>query len=426
MNYNSHTLKNGLEVVLAPLNSSEAVTVLFLVKTGSKYEKKSESGISHFLEHMVFKGTTKRPSTFVISEALDKVGGIYNAFTGKEYTGFYIKLAYSHLKLALDVLSDMLLNSLFRQKDVEKERNVILEEIKLYQDTPTAYVGELFEELLYGNTPAGRDIIGTKENVSNFNSKDIKDYFSSHYSSKNSLLVIAGKIKEKETIDLVKNYFLPFPQKKVPRKEKVVENQRDPAVYKFKKNTDQTHLCLGVRSFDAFDKRRHTLTLLDTILGGGMSSRLFTNIREHQGLAYYIKSHQELYSDSGYFMIQAGIAHQNIEKVVKLIINELNLLRKITIREREVKKAKEHIKGTTLLGLETSDAIASFLAQQKLLKGKIETPEQLFKKLDQIDIEKLKQIAKLIFSSQNLNLALITSSSLSTQDLKKSLTFSLN
>jgi len=423
MNYVSYTLENGLETILAPLDSSEAVTVLFLVKTGSKYETREENGISHFLEHMIFKGTIKRPSTFAISESLDKVGGVYNAFTGKEYTGFYIKLAYPHLKLALDVLSDMLLNSLFRQKDVEKERNVILEEIKLYQDTPTAYVGELFERLLYGDTPAGRDIIGTAKNVSTFSSKNIKDYFSSHYGSKNSLLVIAGKIKEKEAINLVKKYFLPFPQKKTPKKEKVRENQKSPAVSRFKKNTDQTHLCLGVRSFDLFDRRRYALTLLNAILGGGMSSRLFINIRERQGLAYYIKSHQELYSDSGYFMVQAGIAHQNIKKVVKLIIDELNSLREITIKEKELKKAKEHIKGTTLLSLETSDAIASFLGQQKLSKGKIETPEQLFKELDRISVKELKQIAKSIFLPQALNLALITPSNLSIQDLKKNLDF---
>jgi predicted Zn-dependent peptidase len=421
MDYSSHVLKNGFEVILAPLKSSEAVTVLFLVKTGSKYEKKDENGVSHFLEHMLFKGTVKRPNTFAISEALDKVGGIYNAFTGKEYTGFYIKLAHSHLELALDVLSDMLLNSRFRQEDVEKERNVILEEIKLYQDTPTAYIGELFEELLYGDTPAGREIIGTEKTVSSFSSGDIKNYFSSHYGSKNSLLVIAGKMKEKETINLVKNYFLPFPKKTIPKKEKVVEKQISPAVYKFKKNTDQTHLCLGVRSFDMFDEKRYALALLNSVLGGGMSSRLFINIRERQGLAYYIKSHQELYSDSGYFMVQAGIAHQNIKKVVKLIINELKLLRKITVKEKEMGKAREHIKGITLLGLETSDAIASFLGQQKLLKGKIETPEQVFKKLNQISAKDLKQIAKLIFLPQTLNLALITSSNLSTQDLKKNL-----
>lgn len=419
MDYTSHTLKNGLEVILAPLKSSEAVTVLFLVKTGSKYEKKDENGISHFLEHMIFKGTIKRPSTFAISETLDKAGGLYNAFTGKEYTGFYIKLTHSHLELALDVLSDMLLNSRFRQEDVEKERNVILEEIKLYQDTPTAYVGELFEKLLYGDTPAGRDIIGTEKNVSGFSSGNIKDYFSSHYSSKNSLLVIAGKMKEKETINLVKNYFLPFSKKAIPKKEKVMESQKNPAVSKFKKNTDQTHLCLGVRSFGMFNEKKYALALLDSVLGGGMSSRLFINIRERQGLAYYIKSHQELYSDSGYFMVQAGIAHQNIKKVVKLIINELKSLKEITIKEKEVKKAREHIKGVTLLGLETSDAIASFLGQQKLLKGKIEMTEQLFKKLDQIGAKELKQIAELIFSPQSLNLALITPSTLLIQDLKK-------
>ena len=423
MNYTSHILKNDLEVILSPLKSTEAVTVLFLVKAGSKYEKCTEGGISHFLEHMFFKGTTKRPTTLAISEVLDRVGGIYNAFTGKEYTGFYIKLAHPYLELALDVLSDMLFNSRFEQKEVEKEKGVILEEIKLYQDTPMAYVDELFEKLLYGDTPAGRAIIGTPETVSNISANNIKSYLSSHYGSKNSLLVVAGNIEKKGALEMIKKYFLPFPQNSISGKELVKENQETPSVLKFKKDTDQTHICLGVRSFNMFDEKRYALALLDAVLSGGMSSRLFINIRERRGLAYYIRSCHELYSDSGYFMVQAGIAHKNIEKVVKLILEEFEGLGNVVIGNEELKKAKEHLKGTTLLGLETSDAIAGFLGKQKLLRDKVLTPKALFKKLDSLDAASLRDIAKMIFIPKNLNLALITPSNDSDQDIKKYLTF---
>jgi len=407
MNFTAHKLTNGLDLILAPLESTQTVTVLFLVKTGSKYEKKSESGLSHFLEHMFFKGTEKRPTTLAISEELDKVGGIYNAFTGKECTAFYIKLAHIYLPLALDVLSDMLINSNFESQEIKKEKGVILEEIKLYQDTPTAYIDELFEKLLYGDTPSGRQIIGTKETVASFSQQDIKQYLANHYSAKNSLLIVAGKIEPGIVLAKVKQYFSSYPTQNIVNKEKVIEQQSAPGLTVFYKKTDQTHLCLGVRTFDLFNKRKYSLALLDTILGGGMSSRLFIKIRDQQGLAYYIKSAQESYTDSGYLMVQAGIRHQNVEKVVKLILKELELLKDKLVDEKELKKAKEHIKGITLLHLETSDQIASFLGTQKLLENKIEEPETIFKKLDQVSAHDLRDLSREIFVSGKLNLALI-------------------
>lgn len=408
MTYTLHQLGNQLKLILAPMKSSKAVTVLFLVKAGSKYETKPENGISHFLEHMFFKGTKKRPSTLIISETLDRVGGIYNAFTDKEYTGFYIKLAYPYLPLAMDVLSDMLLNSLFKQEEVEKEKGVILEEMKLYQDTPTAYIEDVFEKLLYGNTPAGREIIGPKENINRFSSSQIKLYLKTHYSAKNSLVVIAGKIKPNETLSLAKQYFGSFPLRKIKDKKKVEEKQLFPQLSISPKKTDQTHLCLGVRTFNLFDKRRYPMAVLDAILGGGMSSRLFINIRERRGLAYYIRTRSETYSDSGYFAIQAGINHKNIESVVKLILAELRLLKTELVPEKELQKAKDYIKGTTLLGLETSNNIASFLGMQKLLRDQIENPTQIFRHINQVTAHQIQSLANEIFLSQNLNLALIT------------------
>jgi predicted Zn-dependent peptidase len=421
MNYKSHQLSNGLGVVLAPLKSTETVTVLFLVATGSKYETKEENGISHFLEHMFFKGTSMRPDTLAISEALDNVGGIYNAFTGKEYTGFYVKLAHLHLPLALDVLSDMLTNSLFKEEEIEREKGVISEEIKLYQDTPIAYVDEVFEELLYGDTPAGWHIIGTEKNITQLKRENFVNYLKNHYSTKNSVLVIAGKIDPDDTLKLTEKFFGSYPTQETKDKIKVIEKQEKPEIVVFPKATDQTHLCLGARSFDMFSKKRHALALLDTVLGGGMSSRLFINIRERQGLCYYIKSSQESYTDSGYFVVQAGIHHENIQKVVKLIKDEFTRIKQDLVSEQELKKAKEHIKGTTLLALETSSDIAFFLGRQKLLRNKISSPEKIFQKIDKITSKDIRSLAQEIFVPKNLNLALITPNK--NQSLKNTLIF---
>lgn len=423
MKYSSCQLNNGLEVILAPLENSETVTVLFLVKAGSKYEEVPESGISHFLEHMFFKGTRERPSTFAIAESLDRLGGIYNAFTSKEYTGFYIKIAHPYLSLALDVLSDILTNSLLKEAEVNREKKVILEEIKLNKDTPTVYVEELFEKLLYGDTPAGRLIIGTNKTVAKLTSKDLKNYLNNHYSSRNSLLIIAGKIREKEVLGLTQSFFDSFPQKVIKGKPAVKEVQKSPGLLFFPKKTDQTHLCIGVRAFHLFDERKYALAILDEILGGGMSSRLFIKIRERKGLAYYIKSEQENYTDSGYLVIQAGIAHQNIKKVVKLILEELSSLKNKLVSSQELKKAKEHLKGTILLNLETSDQIAAFLGKQKLLTNEIKIPEALFRKLDQVSAKDVQKIAQNIFVSEKLNLTLISPLKNHSLAIEKTLTF---
>jgi predicted Zn-dependent peptidase len=407
MNYTKHKLKNGLRVILAPLESTETATVLFLVGTGSKNEQKENNGISHFLEHMFFKGTEKRPNALAISEELDGVGGLYNAFTGKECTGFYVKLAHLHLPLAIDVMSDILLNSKIPEKEIEKEKGVILEEIKLYQDTPTAYVSELFEQLLYGDTPAGWDIIGTKENVSSFKRVDFLDYLENCYSSSNSILVVSGKINPKKVLSLIEKCFEKYPNRKINKKIPTKETQTQPSSLIYSKETDQTHLCLGVRSYDMFNEKRYALALLDTVLGGGMSSRLFTNIREKLGLCYYIKSDQESYTDTGYLMVQAGINHKNIKKVVKLILKEFSNLKEFIVTKKELDKAREYIKGISLIGLETSNNIASFLGKQELLKGEIKLPNEMFEELDKITPLDIQKVAKEIFVEKNLNLSIV-------------------
>lgn len=402
-------LKNGARLIKIPMPSTETVTVLVLVGTGSKYESKEQAGISHFLEHLMFKGTKKRPTTLAISEELDKVGGVFNAFTGDEYTGYWAKMDKSHLVLALDIISDILQNSLFKSSEIERERGVILEEIKMYKDIPMQYVGQLFEKLLYGNQPAGRSIIGFAKNIRNFKRKDFIDYYNSQYKTDNIVICIAGNIEK------LKDIKFDFKSGKPKSKLAVREIQIKPNVFVHKKQTDQTHLCLGVRAYDMKHKDSYALSLLATILGGMMSSRMWISIREREGLAYYIKTSYERSTDTGYLVTQAGVDHNKIKKAVSAILNEYKKADKVS--EKELNKAKENIKGKLLMGLESSDAVASFIANQELLTLKTLTPEQIIDKINKVTIYDIKRVAKDIFQNRNLNLCLITPKQLNYQPI---------
>jgi len=401
------TLKNGLRVIAVPLKNTNSVTVLVLVGTGSKYETKDNNGISHFLEHMFFKGTKKRPDTLRIAETLDMVGGEYNAFTSKEVTGFWAKVDNRHLDIALDWISDMFLNSKFDQKEIQREKGVIIEEMNMYLDTPTAYVSELFEKLLYGNQPAGWRVIGEKENVLSFNRKNFLDYYKNHYSSLNTVVCVAGNISPDDIKNKVQNYFKGIKKIKVKDKISVKEFQRKPEIMLYSKKTDQTHFCLGVRAYDLFHPQKTALSLLSVILGGNMSSRLFIKVRERQGLAYYIHTSVDADSDTGYLVTRAGIDHKNLEKSVKLILKEYTNLKEKRITEKELQKAKDYLKGISTLSLEPSDSQASFYASQELLENNMLTLEEKFEKIDKVSINDIKKVAEDIFLSQKLNLAAI-------------------
>ncbi len=407
MKYNKTVFDNGLRLITIPMENTNSVTVLILVGTGSKYETKEINGISHFLEHMFFKGTKNRPNTLEISETLDAVGGEYNAFTSKEVTGFWAKVDKRHKDVALDWISDIFLNSKFDEKEVEKEKGVIIEEVNMYLDTPTAYISDLFEELLYGDQPAGWKVIGEKENILSFNRKKIVDYYQSHYSPSNIVVCVAGGISQNDTEEKIKNYFKDAEVKTSSQKVKVKEFQAEPGVLLHYKKTDQTHFCLGVRAYDMFDKRKYALSLLAIILGGNMSSRLFIKVRERNGLAYHIHTSADVATDSGYLVTQVGIDHNNLEKAIKLILEEYKNLKEKKIAEKELQKAKDYLKGVMSLSLDSSDSQASFFATQELLEGNILQPEDKFLKIDQVTIEDLKAVAEEIFVPEKLNLAVI-------------------
>lgn len=400
-------LANGLRVITYPMKATGAVTLLVLVGTGSKYETKKINGISHFLEHMVFKGTKKRPRTFDIARELDRVGGVFNAFTGKEYTGFWVKVGRTHLDLACDVLSDMLFNSLFKEEEMKREKKVIFEEINMIKDNPQSYVLELFEELLYGDQPAGWMISGTRKTVAGISRKDLVGYLQKQFTGKSAVVALAGNFKEKEARAKIKKYFASFSKKKPKNKKPTKEAQKKPRALIHFKKTDQSHLCLGVRTFDLFDKRKYALAVLSTLLGGIMSSRLFIEVRERRGLAYYIRTSPQFYTDSGYLMTQAGVSNKGTEEALKVILREYQKIKEKEVSPEELKKAKENIKGKLYLGLETSDAWASFLASQEVLQKKISLPAKECAMIDKVSSKDVLKLAQEIFRPEKLNLALI-------------------
>ena len=407
MAYKKIILKNGLRLITVPLPNTKTATVLVLVGTGSKYETKEINGVSHFLEHLFFKGTKKRPNTLEIAETLDRVGGEYNAFTSKETTGFWAKVDSKHLDIALDWISDIFLNSKLEEKEINREKGVIIEEINMYLDTPTAYIGELWEKLLYGEQPAGWRVIGEKENILKINREKILNYFKNHYSSLNTVICVAGNIDPKKIEEKIEKYFNNINQNSPKQKINVKEVQEKPESLIYYKKTDQTHLRLGVRGYNLFHPKKYAQTLLATILGGNMSSRLFISVRERAGLAYYIVTGAESTTDTGYLVTQAGVDHKNVEKAIGLILKEYKSLRDKFITTKELQKTKDYLRGTMSLGLEVSDAQANFYGIQELVEQKILTPQQKMTQIDQISINDIKKVAEDIFQPEKLNLAII-------------------
>lgn len=405
--YKKTTLKNGLRIITVPQKEIKATTVLVLVKTGSKYEEREISGISHFLEHMLFKGTGKRREPKDVAEQLDKVGGDYNAFTGQEYTGYYAKVDMAHFDIALDWVSDIFLNSRIPAKEVEKERGVIIEEINMYTDNPMMYIDELWKTVLYGDQPAGWFEAGTKETVSKIKREDILKYIGSQYKAKNTIVCVAGNVKEKEAIAKVKKYFGGISKGDAKGKPKVVENQIDPQALIHYKKTSQGNLALGVRGVNVFHPDRYIFDVMSVILGGMMSSRLFIEVREKLGAAYYVRTHSESDTDTGSLVTFAGVDNNKAEKVIETILKEYKKLCRVKVPAAELKKAKDYIKGKTVLSLESSDAQASFYGMQDLLKNEILTVEEIFKEIDKVKSSDIMRVAKNIFKEEKLNLAVI-------------------
>lgn len=409
MTHKRKVLSNGIRLVTIPMASFESATVLVMVGAGSRYENKKNNGISHFLEHMAFKGTKKRPSFMEVTGLIDSIGGESNAFTSKEYTGYYIKASKNNIEICLDVLSDMLQNSKLDEAEIEKEKGVIIEEINLYEDTPMRNVGDIFERLLYGDTPLGWDTAGTKEVIRSLKREDFVEYMGSLYSPTNMTIVVAGGIDEKYIEKLVNKYFskmLPFNFPKAPR---ISEKQKTPQIALKNKKTEQAHLALGFRTVPINSPERYALSVLSSILGGGMSSRLFSEVREKRGLAYYVRAISDHYADAGSFAVTAGIDPKRIDEAIMVIISELKDLRdgKKPIKPIEFKKAKEYLKGHMVLELEDSRYVSVVYATQELLEEKLKDASEVLRKIDSVTVSDILKVAKKYFINSGLNLAVI-------------------
>jgi predicted Zn-dependent peptidase len=407
MKYTKKVLKNGMRIITVPMKSNPTTTILVLVEAGSKYEQKENNGISHFLEHMCFKGTTKRPHYSDISRELDTMGSHYNAFTSYEYTGYWIKTDYKKLDTILDVVSDIYLNATLPEAEIEKEKGVVIEEINGRNDSPQSIVAQEFFKLLYGNQPVGWNITGPKENILKTTRTDFIDYRNKHYVASATTVIVSGKIDEKETIKKVTKAFKDIGTWKKEGKLKVIESQREPQATVFYKDTDQTHLILGVRTFNAYNEYNPIIRIIEAILSGGMSSRLFVKLRDEMGICYYVHADNDVFTDHGVFSVAVGADSKRVKEAISAILVELKRLKTELVGKEELEKVKQYLIGSLQLGLESSNSLANFFGGQEVMREKIKTPEDIIKEIKAVTAEEIKFIAERIFKNEGLNLAIV-------------------
>lgn len=414
MDYQKITLKNGLRLITVPMPQVKSATLMIIVRAGSRYEEERINGITHFLEHMLFKGTKRRPTAKQLSEVIDEIGGEWNGATGKETCSYYIKSASHNLTRAYDILCDMMTNSLLDPREIEREKGVIKSEIAMYEDMPARRVGEIFETLMYPSSSLGWDIAGNPVTVDRVKREDFAKLYGEFYRPENMVVVVTGGIAQKEVEELTQKYlgnlkFQASNPKQIENLKFKIKNflQDEPRVLLQEKKTDQAHVVLGVRGNPRGHKDRWTEEVLATILGGGMSSRLWISVRERRGLAYYVRADIEHYEDNGYFAVAAGIDPGKIDQAIKVILQELKRITTGKIPARELKKAKEYIKGHLYLGLEDTRSVAGFLGTFELLENRIVTPEEVAAAIDGVSGEDIVRVAGEFFTPERLNLAII-------------------
>jgi len=404
--YRKTTLDNGLRIITATMPHTRSVSICIFIGVGSRYETEPQAGISHFIEHLRFKGTPKRTTAREISEAIEGVGGILNAGTDKELTLYWCKVAQPHFHLAMDVLADMLIHSKFDPADIERERQVIIEEINMGKDSPSQLVGMLIDELLWPDHPLGRDIAGSKESVAAITRDMMLDYLAHQYLPSNTVVGIAGALQHQEMVTAAGQALgdWAYPQ---PRSEySAYKEQPFPRLHIERKDTEQAHLCLALTGLPLLHPKRFTLDLLNVILGEGMSSRLFAEIRDRLGLAYSIHSYVEHFLDTGSVTIYAGVEPKNLPVAIKAILEQLSQLKE-TVPEPELTKAKELSKGRLLLRMEDSRSVAGWMGGQEILTGRILSVDQVMSIIDAITAEELRQLAQELLIDSQLRLAVV-------------------
>lgn len=401
------TLDSGLRIVTKKLESTASVTVLVLVGAGSRYENKKINGIAHFLEHMFFKGAERFKNTKEVSSAIDSIGGDFNAFTAKEYAGYYVKVASEHIDTAMDVLSDMMINAKFDATEIDKERGVILEEYNMYQDTPMYQISWDFEQLIFGDQPLGWDQIGTKELINTVTKADFEDFKNKLYTPDNTIICIAGNVDHDQAVEKTKKFFTLANAKKALEFEPTKHFADTPRIKVTNKKTEQAHLVVGFPSVPYKDPAQWSARVLATILGGNMSSRMFLNVREAQGLCYYVRTETDEFTDAGTISTRAGVDTKRVKDALVAIIKEYKDVLENGVTADEIHNAKQYLKGKITLRLEDSEEYAHLLARQELLLDNIETPEEIAKKIDMVSQESIQEFIKQYFKSEDLYMALI-------------------
>lgn len=407
MHYKLKKLSSGLRVIACEMPNTETVTVLTLIGTGSHYETREINGISHYLEHMFFKGTKQYPDASTLNRRIDAIGGVHNAFTSKEETGYWVKAHKDHFRTAFGFVADILQNALIPTEEVERERNVIFEEMKLYWDTPSRYIWDLYEHHYFGDQPAGWDIIGTKETLESLHRPELLKYWKQQYVASNTVVVVAGNVKSDDVFALAAKEFKNIRKGKASPRRPLKAPEKGPRVKVMERVTDQTHLVVGTLGYPYAHKDRPVADVLATILGGYMTSRLFIKIRERKGLAYTVRAGHEAAPLAGYIAVYAGIPQGKAAEVARDIVDELRSVIKKGVTAEELARAKANTRGRMAIALEGSDEVASFFGSQEIMVGKIKTPDEILARIDKVTNADIKRVAAALFKPSQLYAACI-------------------
>ena len=406
--YEKSTLANGVRVVTGPMTGVRSASLIFYYNVGSRYEPAPIAGVSHFLEHMLFKGTEQRPDPMAISEEIESVGGLLNAATGRESTSYWCKVPSTHFGLAFDVLADMLRNSTFDATELDKERHVIFEEIRSIQDVPEDLVHDLLDQVIWGDDPVGREIAGSEETVGAITREGMVDFWTRNYSPERLVVAAGGDVRHEEVVALTERYFGDLqPAGTVDRFDRVTVEQDRKRVRVVRRDTEQAHLCVGFPALSYHDERRYAQSTIEAILSAGMSSRLFQEIRERRGLVYSVYGYFRGYEDVGQGVVYAGTDVDRVEETIAAIVGELQKVRDIPVPAEELENSKTLRKGRLLMGLEDSRSVASWIGSQEATYGRIWTPEEVMDLIDAVTVEDVQAVATEILREDHLSLTLI-------------------
>jgi predicted Zn-dependent peptidase len=400
-------LDNKLRVLTAPLPHAQSVACFVMLAAGSRYERAANRGIAHFAEHMFFKGTERRPTSRDLSTLIDGIGGEFNAFTSKEYTGYYVRCAGADRDIALDVLLDMLRHSKFEPEEIEREKGVILEEMNMYQDTPRDHIGTVYDTLMYGDNPLGWEVIGTKETVQAAGHDTFLEYVDEWYTPERMVVGVAGMVGndlEPMLTELLGDMTPDGERKPAPAQ---LDRPPGPRVSVHQKDAEQAHLVLGVPSYPIDHPDRYAISLLSAVLGSGMSSRLFLEVRERRGLAYYVHGFNHAYTDAGSLLSQAGVDIKRIDEAIKVIVEQFNRMASEEVPSDELEKSRSMIKGRFVLRTEGPQGLIMYGLNREVLEGEALEPEEYLKRIDEVTAEDVQRVAQDLIAKENLHLAVI-------------------